>query len=75
MFEGRWQDRYLYSIKDVCGDPEEGLASVEKLTRDTGKVGDAAVRCLERMSSDGMESEVVGMVLLLIEYREMQKNE
>lgn len=74
MSEGRWQDIYLDFIREF-GDVEEGLASVEKLIRDTGKVGKAAEACLERMTSDDMGIETIGMVILLIEYRRMQENE
>jgi hypothetical protein len=72
MLEGRWQDRYLDFIREF-GDAEEGLASLEKLIRDTGYVGKAAEACLEKMSIDDMGIETIGMVILLIEYRRMQK--
>jgi len=74
MLEGGWQDRYLYAIEGF-GDLEEGLASLEKLIRDTGDVGKAAEACLEKMTSHDMELEVVGMVILLIEFRRMQEND
>lgn len=70
MLEGRWQDRYLVHMKDF-GDPEEELEKLEKLIEDAGGVGGAAVRCLERMTSDDM-IEVVGMILLLMEIRGMK---
>jgi len=75
MLEGRWRDRYLGYAEEL-GDSEEELEKLEKLIEDTGKVGEAAVRCLERMTSDDM-IETVGMILLLMEVREMKvmKNE
>jgi len=71
MLEGRWQDRYMGYIEDY-GNPDEELQKFEKLIEDTGKVGEAAVICLERMSGDDM-IETVGMILLLMEVREMQE--
>ena len=65
MLEGRWQDRYLLYADDcLLGDPEEELEKLEKLIEDTGEVGVAAVRCLERMTWDEMDN-AIGMILLL----------
>jgi len=78
MTEGRWQDRYKKFVMDAGGkayDPDEELEVMEKLIYDTRKVGDAAVACLERMTSEDMFSQTVGMVLLLTEFRSMLRNE
>jgi len=72
MIEGRWQDRYReYIVDDEIGDPEEELDMLEKLIEDTGKVGEAAVKRLEQMSRYDMAIEVIGMMLLLVEFRSM----
>jgi len=73
MVGGTWQVRYKGYIEEF-GDAGEELDELETLISDTGKVGEAAVSCLERMTSDDM-IDTVGMMLLLIEVREMQKNE
>jgi len=75
MLEGTWQDRYMVYVEEFS-DAEGELEAMETLIGDTGKVGEAAVKCLERMTSDDM-IDTVGVVLLLIEVRDMgmQQNE
>jgi len=73
-----WQERYKEFVSkegEGAYSPDEELVALEKLIRDTGKVGKAMVMCLERMLSDDMYVETVGMGILLTEFREMMAGE